>query len=80
MFPGDLVVVENPHERNKLLIRRVKCISSPNSSENCCVYLTSENEADVENFGPIPMHSVLGRACYYYNNDQVGSGLLSVDV
>ena len=80
VFPGDLVVVENPNERNKLLIRRVKCISSSNSSENYCVYLTSENEADVENFGPIPMHSVLGRACYYYNNDQVRISQLFIDV
>lgn len=75
MFPGDLVVVENPWESGKLLVRRVKSISSKGpSSDHCDVWVASETlngGIDSKVFGPIPMQSVLGRACYYYNNDHV---------
>lgn len=69
-----MVVVENPWESNKLLVRRVKNISSSESSpDKCLVWVSSETihgGIDSKVFGPIPMQSVLGRACYYFNNDQ----------
>ena len=74
MFPGDLVVVENPWESGKLLVRRVKSISSSGPSPSqCVVWVASETVnggIDSKVFGPIPVQSVLGRACYYYNNDK----------
>ena len=74
MFPGDLVVVENPWEKDKLLVRRVTNISVSDSCPNkCSIWVASETlngGIDSKVFGPIPMQSVLGRACYYFNNDQ----------
>ena len=82
MFPGDLVVVENPWESDKLLVRRVKAISSSGPSPSqCVVWVASETVnggIDSKVFGPIPVQSVLGRACYYYNNDKVRNSITVV--
>lgn len=74
VFPGDLVVCENPWDQGKLLVRRVKSIGQSGASNTTLVWVASETlngGIDSKVFGPIPVSSILGRAIYYYNNDSV---------
>lgn len=82
IFPGDLVVCENPWESGKLLVRRVKNVSQVGaSSDSTVVWVASETPnggIDSRVFGPLPVSSILGRAIYYYNNDAVSRLTLRV--
>ncbi|KAK8826166.1 hypothetical protein WA538_001312, partial [Blastocystis sp. DL] len=74
VFPGDLVVVENPWEQGKLLVRRVKRIMQyGESSDSAVAWVSSETPnggIDSKIFGPVPVQSILARACYFYNDQQ----------
>lgn len=75
VFPGDLVVCENPWEKGKLLVRRVKQITSDVTDvQKSVVWVSSETMnggIDSKAFGYLPIESILGRACYYYNSTMV---------
>lgn len=66
----------NPWEEGKLLVRRVKRITQVGDSTDSAVAWVSSETAnggiDSKVFGPIPVQSILARACYYYNDKQVG--------
>ena len=69
---GDLVVCENPLDKGNLLVRRVRRIAQDVSNpEKAVVWVSSEmlnGGIDSKMFGYIPIESILGRACYYYND------------
>ena len=72
VFPGDLVVCLNPWEEGKLLVRRVKQITQIGDSIDAAVaWETVNGGIDSKVFGPIPVQSILARACYFYNDKQV---------
>ena len=75
VFPGDLVVCENPWEKGKLLVRRVKQVTSDVTDvQKSVVWVSSETMnggIDSKAFGYLPIESILGRACYYYNSTMV---------
>lgn len=72
IFLGDLVVCENPLDKGNLLVRRVRRIAQDVSNpEKAVVWVSSEmlnGGIDSKMFGYIPIESILGRACYYYND------------
>ncbi|KAK8809130.1 peptidase-S24 family protein [Blastocystis sp. subtype 4] len=74
VFPGDLVVCLNPWEEGKLLVRRVKQITQIGDSIDAAVAWVSSETVnggiDSKVFGPIPVQSILARACYFYNDKQ----------
>ena len=76
VFLGDLVVCENPWNRNRLLVRRVRRIISPEGEgQNPLVWVSSETMnggVDSAVFGPISMDLIVGRAVYYFTNERVG--------
>ena len=69
------MVVENPWEQGKLLVRRVKRIMQyGESSDSAVAWVSSETPnggIDSKIFGPVPVQSILARACYFYNDQQV---------
>ena len=68
---------ENPWEKGKLLVRRVKQITSDEKDvQKSVVWVSSETMnggIDSKAFGYLPIESILGRACYYYNSTLVGN-------
>ena len=66
---------ENPWEQGKLLVRRVKSITQVGAtSDQAVAWVSSETVnggVDSKAFGPIPVQSILARACYYYNDKYV---------
>lgn len=69
------MVMENPWEQGKLLVRRVKRIMQyGESSDSVVAWVSSETPnggIDSKIFGPVPVQSILARACYFYNDQQV---------
>ena len=65
----------NPWEEGKLLVRRVKQITQIGDSIDAAVAWVSSETVnggiDSKVFGPIPVQSILARACYFYNDKQV---------
>lgn len=71
------MICENPWEEGKLLVRRVKSITQVGATNDSAVAWVSSETVnggiDSKAFGPIPVQSILARACYYYNDQEVGN-------
>jgi nickel-type superoxide dismutase maturation protease len=60
---GDVVLVRDPRERERLLLKRVTAVSAQGVS---VVGDHAEHSTDSRQFGTIPRHDVIGRAAFRY--------------
>jgi nickel-type superoxide dismutase maturation protease len=61
--PGDVVLVRDPRERSRLLLKRVSEVTAAGVR---VVGDRSEHSTDSRTFGAVPLSLVLGRAAFRY--------------
>ncbi len=61
--PGEVVLVRDPRDRERLLLKRVAEVTAV----GCVVEGDhAEHSTDSRQFGPVPLHDVVGRAAFRY--------------
>lgn len=61
--PGEVVVVRDPRERSRLLLKRVASVTG----DGCAVIGDrAEHSTDSRHFGPVPYADIVGRAAFRY--------------
>ncbi len=65
---GDVVVVRDPEDRGRLLLKRVSADPAAATARGAC-YVLGDNAAasrDSRAFGPVPRRAVIGKAWFRY--------------